>query len=67
MSRSKSVGEPVESIGPPRMFRDTVFTSRTLVLPDGNTALVDKGQVAAFGDTQFAYFSTHPDLELMQE
>lgn len=73
MSKFKSADDPVEPVqtvkplGPPRIFRDTVFTSRTLVLPNGSTASVTKGQVTAFGDDQFAYFSTHPDLELMPE
>lgn len=59
--------EAVQPIGPPRVFRDNVFTSRTLVLPDGSTASVAKGHITAFGDEQFAYFSSHPDLELLPE
>ena len=73
MSKPKSAHdtvEPIEAVkplGPPHIFRDTVYTSRTLILPNGRTASVTKGQVTALGDEQFTYFSAHPDLELMQE
>lgn len=59
--------DAIKPIGPARVFRDKVFTSRTLVLPDGSTVPVAKGQVTAVGDEQFAHFSAHPDLELLQE
>ncbi|SEN18862.1 hypothetical protein SAMN04487857_111108 [Pseudomonas sp. ok272] len=70
MSKSKPDADPIEPpklIGPPRVFRDTRYTSRTLVLPDGRTVPVLKGQVTAVGDDQFAYLNSHPDLELIPE
>lgn len=48
-------------------FRDTLYTSRTLVLPDGSTASVTKGRVSASTDKQLAFLKAHPDLELVQE
>lgn len=61
-------GAPAEvSMGPLRLFRDKVYTSRTLIMPDGRTLPVSKGQVAAFGDDQFEFLSAHPDLELVTE
>lgn len=57
----------VESIGPARVFRDKVFTSRTLVLPNGETLPVIAGRVTACGDDQYAFLKTHPDLEQLKE
>lgn len=57
----------VESIGPPRVFRDKVFTSRTLILPSGGTLSVVAGRVTAFGDDQYAFLKSHPDLEQLLE
>ena len=52
---------------PARTFRDKVYTSRTLILPDGITLPVAKGRVSALGDDQFHYLSTHPDFEPLTE
>ena len=52
---------------PARTFRDKVYTSRTLILPNGATLPVAKGRVSAFGDDQFHYLSTHPDFEPLTE
>ena len=57
----------VESIGPARVFRDKVFTSRTLILPGGGTLAVVEGRVTACGDDQFAFLKAHPDLEQLLE
>lgn len=54
-------------IGPARVFRDKVYTSRTLIMPNGRTLPVVKGFVTAFGDDQHEYLSAHPDLELATE
>lgn len=59
--------DAVESIGPARVFRDKVFTSRTLILPGGGTLPVVAGRVTACGDDQFAFLKTHPDLEQLKE
>lgn len=59
--------DAVESIGPARVFRDKVFTSRTLILPSGETLPVISGRVTAFGDDQYAFLKTHPDLEQLVE
>lgn len=50
-----------------RVFRDKVYTSRTLILPTGATLPVAKGRVSAFGDDQFQYLNTHPDFERLTE
>lgn len=57
----------VAEVGPARIFRDRVFTSRTLIMPDGRSLPVSKGRVIAFGDDQFDYLNAHPDLELIAE
>lgn len=57
----------VESIGPARVFRDKVFTSRTLILPNGETLPVIAGRVTACGDDQYAFLKAHPDLEQLKE
>ncbi|QLG90414.1 hypothetical protein HZF02_15495 [Pseudomonas yamanorum] len=62
----KQGSEPNE-IGPARVFRDKVYTSRTLIMPNGQTLTVVKGLVTAFGDDQHEYLSGHPDLELATE
>ncbi|MGN8102942.1 hypothetical protein [Pseudomonas sp. 22072] len=59
--------DPVESIGPARVFRDKVFTSRTLILPGGGTLPIVAGRVTACGDDQFAFLKAHPDLEQLKE
>ncbi|MBR7214494.1 hypothetical protein E1K68_17215 [Pseudomonas sp. B2021] len=59
--------DAVESIGPARVFRDKVFTSRTLILPGGGTLPVVAGRVTACGDDQFAFLKAHPDLEQLKE
>lgn len=50
-------------IGPARVFRDTQYTSRTLIMPDGGTIPVIAGQVTACGDEQYAFLKAHPDLQ----
>jgi len=49
------------------VFRDKVYTSRTLVLPGGATLPVIKGRVSAVGEDQLHYFNTHPDFERLTE
>ena len=57
----------VEPIGPPRVFRDKVFTSRTLIMPSGGALAVVAGRVTACGDDQYAFLKAHPDLEQLLE
>jgi hypothetical protein len=64
---SQDAIEPEPSIVIGSTFRDTLYTSRTLVFPDGSTASVIKGRVSASTDKQFAFLKAHPDLELVQE
>ncbi|KPG76107.1 hypothetical protein [Pseudomonas libanensis] len=59
--------DAVESIGAARVFRDKVFTSRTLILPGGGTLPVVAGRVTACGDDQFSFLKAHPDLEQLKE
>lgn len=71
MSRNKPDSQDVIAADRPvasgRVFRDTLYTSRTLVFPDGSTAAVTKGRVSASTDKQFVFLKAHPDLELVQE
>ncbi|MBA1379787.1 hypothetical protein [Pseudomonas brassicacearum] len=55
------------TIGPARVFRDTRFTSRTLIMPDGQPVPVVAGQVTACGDEQYAFLNAHPDLQPLTE
>lgn len=50
-----------------RVFRDKVYTSRTLILPSGEVLPVAKGRVHAADDQQLQYLSTHPDFERLTE
>jgi hypothetical protein len=54
-------------ITPGRLFRDSVYTSRTLVLPDGETVPVAQGRATAVSIKQFEYLNAHPDLQLIEE
>jgi hypothetical protein len=64
---SMGVASEPTVIGGARVFRDNVFTSRTLVMPDGRTISVTKGQVTASDDDLFEFLSAHPDLATLQE
>ncbi|TWR93397.1 hypothetical protein FJD38_00410 [Pseudomonas saxonica] len=54
-------------LSPARVFRDKVYTSRTLILPSGAALPVAKGRVNATTDDQLQYLSTHPDFERLTE
>lgn len=56
-------GVESQQLGPARAFRDTLYTSRTLVMPDGKTLSVAKGLVYAVGDDQYEFLRNHPELE----
>lgn len=65
-TRPVSVVEPAQDsrpVGPARVFHDTLYTSRYLVMPDGRTLPVADGRITACGDDQYAFLSAHPDLE----
>ncbi|RMT94841.1 hypothetical protein [Pseudomonas amygdali] len=51
-----------------RTFRDRLYTSRTLILPDDRTLTVAKGIVTALADDAVAVqcLSAHPDLEPLE-
>lgn len=66
-STALALQKTVAVTSPARTFRDKVYTSRTLILPDGTTLPVAKGRVSALGDDQFHYLSTHPDFEPLTE
>ena len=71
MSRNKPDSQDAikaeQPIGTGRTFRDTRYTSRTLVLPDDSTISVIKERVTAITDEQLAFLDAHPDLELLKE
>ena len=52
---------------PVRTFRDKVYTSRTLILPNGTTLPVAKGRATAVDDHQFQYLNSHPDFQRLTE
>jgi len=64
MVTPKKLTEDLASTGP-AMFRDTLYTSRALFLPDGRQLAVAQGRVSAeAGDTiAMDYLSKHPDLQ----
>ena len=66
-STALALQKTVAVTSPVRTFRDKVYTSRTLILPNGATLPVAKGRVSALGDDQFHYLSTHPDFEPLTE
>ncbi|MFK7703058.1 hypothetical protein [Pseudomonas caspiana] len=57
---------PAEVV-PATIFRDKVFTSRTLILPGGGQASVAKGQIAASTSELLAYLNAHKDFEPLLE
>ncbi len=67
--KSAPLPEPISQppIGPVRVFRDTVFTSRTLILPSGACLAVAQGQACAFNDEQHQYLNAHADFEPLTE
>jgi hypothetical protein len=50
-------------------FRDTLYTSRTLILPDDRTLAVVKGAVSVntSDDLALNYLKTHTEFELLEE
>lgn len=54
---------------PMATYRDTVFTSRTLILPDHRTLHVLRGRVAVPKADTLAvnYLKAHNELELLKE
>lgn len=61
------VEPPPKSSDLPRTFRDKVFTSRTLILPEGQSLAVAKGVVIATTPDQYQFLQRHPDLEPLPE
>ena len=45
------------------VFRDTVYTSRTLILPDGSAVPVVAGKIAATSDELLTYLTAEADFE----
>ncbi|WP_095162637.1 hypothetical protein [Pseudomonas sp. Irchel 3F5] len=72
---AKDEGKPVQTPLPvpqearAQVYRDTRFTSRVLILPDGRSLAVARARVIAeAGDTVAqGYLSKHPDLKLQPE
>lgn len=52
-----------KAVGLPRRFRDTVFTSRTLITPNGESLAVIRGLVTADTSNHYEFLQSHPDLE----
>lgn len=64
MTTSKKLTDASASAAP-TVFRDILYTSRVLILPDGRQLAVAEGRVSApTGDsTALEYLSKHPDLQ----
>lgn len=45
------------------VFRDRVYTSRTLILPDGTTVPVAAGKIVAITDELLTYLTAEADFE----
>ncbi|MCK3846644.1 hypothetical protein [Pseudomonas sp. W15Feb34] len=52
-----------KAVGLPRRFRDTMFTSRTLITPHGQSLVVIRGLVTADTSDHYEFLQNHPDLE----
>ena len=61
------VAPTLQKAAPSHLFRDKVYTSRTLILPSGAALPVAKGRVHAADDQQFQFLGTHPDFERLTE
>lgn len=59
----------VSTPGSTGLFRDTLYTSRVLILPDGRQLAVARGRVSVPPDDTVAleYLGKHPDLKPLQE
>ncbi|BAO62922.1 hypothetical protein PPC_3575 [Pseudomonas protegens Cab57] len=59
-------GEP--AVPDASVFRDTLYTSRVLVLPDGRQLAVKQGHVTADAGDLVAldYLRSHPDLQAQE-
>lgn len=62
-----AAAEVVPVAPPSPLYADSVFTSRTLVLPSGRTLAVARGQVAADDAEALAYLKAHSDFEPVKE
>ncbi|MFM0250652.1 hypothetical protein [Paraburkholderia sediminicola] len=58
LSTLKLAGGPVSVT-----FRDKAFRSRTVVFPDGHTAIVERGVVAVSAPEHVAFLNQHADFE----
>ncbi|WP_053152206.1 hypothetical protein [Pseudomonas protegens] len=67
MSTPKRLTDESGSAGP-AVFRDTLYTSRVLVLPDGRQLVVKQGHVTADAGDLVAldYLRSHPDLQAQE-
>jgi hypothetical protein len=70
----QSVLEPATIIQPTSAastttFRDTLYTSRTLILPDDRTLAVAKGVIAVSttDDVALKYLKAHAEFEQLKE
>ncbi|MGQ7939081.1 hypothetical protein [Paraburkholderia sp. D1E] len=48
-------------------FRDRMFRSRTVVFPDGDTAMVERSVVVASTPEHVAFLNQHADFERVGE
>ena len=71
MSKNKADDLPTVVEPPPSgvlaaggvVFLDQVYTSRTLILPDGRGASVAKGRITASDDTLLGFLSQHSEFK----
>ena len=48
------------------VFHDQVYTSRTLILPDGCAVSVAKGRITARDDTLLGFLSQHSEFKQVE-
>lgn len=58
--------ETASAPAPTMIYRDKAYTSRTLVLPGGQTAKVVAGRIAADTPALRALLDKHPDFERVE-
>lgn len=65
---NKPAASAPTAVGPMLTFRDTRYTSRTLILPDARSLSVERRLVAVGADDDGAleYLNKHPDMQRVE-
>ncbi|MGP3789421.1 hypothetical protein [Pseudomonas sp. B392_1p] len=57
----------VPALAPVAVFRDKAYTSRTLVLPSGETTKVTAGRITATSPELRSYLDKHSEFERIED